>query len=59
MKPKTILIIFFVLFYSFLTFAQEKTHDKGIFIEKKKGFYDEILQGIRDFDSIPLANLAE
>ncbi len=53
MKPKTILILFFILFYSFLTFAQEKTHDKGVFIERKRGFYDEILKGIKEFDSIP------
>ncbi len=53
MKPKTILIVFFILFYSLLTFAQEKRHDKGIFIKREKGFYNQILESIKAYDSIP------
>ncbi len=53
MKPKAILILFLIPLFSLLTFAQENTHDKGIFIKKEKGFYDEILEGIKQYDSIP------
>ena len=53
MKLKAFLFCTFVLFFSIINFAQENSKDKGVFVEKQKGFYDEILQGIRAFDSIP------
>ncbi len=51
MKSKIILSL--ILIFSILSSAQQNLHDKGIFIEKKKGFYDEVLQGIKAYDSIP------
>ena len=53
MKPKAILILFLISIFSILNLAQEKPRDKGIFIEKQKGFYDQIRQGIKSYDSIP------
>ena len=53
MKTKTTLILILIGIFSVLSLAQEKNHDKGTFIERKKGFYDQILQGIKSYDSIP------
>jgi len=48
MKSKSILIISLIIVCSSLILAQEKIHDKGIFIKKQPGFYDEILKALGD-----------
>ena len=53
MKSKAIHILFLYFIFSFLIFAQEKSPDKGVFIERQNVFYDEILQGTKDFEAIP------
>ena len=53
MKSKAIHILFLYFIFSFLIFAQEKSPDKGVFIERQNAFYDEILQGTKDFEAIP------
>ena len=53
MKFKSVLILTVTIISSSMNFAQNKSHDKGVFVEKQKGYYDEILQGIKAFDSIP------
>ncbi|OGU76884.1 MAG: peptidase C1 [Ignavibacteria bacterium RBG_16_34_14] len=47
MKSKSILILTLVLIYSVLIFAQE-VHDKGVFVKRQPGFYDEILKALGD-----------
>ncbi len=45
---KTYQIISIILLTTILCLAQDETHDKGIFIEKKPGFYNEILNALGD-----------
>lgn len=52
MKHTINLLILFIFSFNFSTsFAQE--NNKGIFVESKAGFYDEILKGIKELEEKP------
>jgi bleomycin hydrolase len=51
MKSKSILILSLILIYSAKVFAQE-IHDKGTFVKKQPGFYNEILKTLGDSSEI-------
>ncbi len=48
---KLIFFLILLLIASTPILSQTKTIDKGIFVEPKKGFYDEILKAIKEFES--------
>jgi len=50
MKHFLYTIVFTLLF---ITISSTSAQDKGVFIESKPGFYDEILKGIKEFDEKP------
>jgi bleomycin hydrolase len=52
MKSKSILTVFLIITFSLMIPAQEKNHDKGIFVKKHPRFYDEILKALNDTDEI-------
>ena len=47
MKTKSFLIMTLLVWSSFV-FAQEKVHDKGVFVERHLGFYEKILYSLGD-----------
>lgn len=47
MKTKSFLIMTLLVWSSFV-FAQEKVHDKGVFVERHPGFYEKILYSLGD-----------
>ena len=47
MKSKSILIMTLLVCSSFI-FAQDKVHDKGVFVKRQPGFYEKILNSLGD-----------
>ena len=48
MKSKSILTLSLILICLTLTPAQEETRDKGVFVKRQPGFYDQILNAVGD-----------
>lgn len=49
MKLFSLTLLVLLMSYSFLSFAQDKNTTKGVFIDVKEGFYEEILKGLNDY----------
>jgi bleomycin hydrolase len=54
MKKIVILILIALVAVPTFALAQEKGRDKGIFVEPKNPFWEEIMKSVRDFDKKPV-----
>jgi len=53
MKKAAVFMLLIALCLPFLAFSQEKAKDKGVFVEPKPGFWEEIEKATREFGQVP------